>query len=124
MDQTVDDSRQHEFFEVIERLLANHDDCQLYTQFNQTAGCVTLPCRHMHNTIIHCESAAYATRKLSSIKNWGQTDCIRVGIRVWRLGLWLSVTFNLSRIVVMTHTHAKGKGQRSVDLKDRVETEW
>jgi len=43
-----DYSRQHEFFEVIECLLADHDDCQLYAQLNQTAGRVTLPRKQTH----------------------------------------------------------------------------
>ena len=41
-------SRQHELFEVIERLLADHDDSKLYTQLDQTAGRITLPCTHTY----------------------------------------------------------------------------
>ena len=34
----------------------------------------------------------------------------------------MTLTFNPRRAVVMTYSHAKVEGQRSVDSKDRVET--
>ena len=52
------------------------------------------------------------SRKLSSTKDRG-LGC--------RLGLGLNVTFNPRRAMVMTHPHAQD--QRSVSLKNRVETD-
>ena len=41
-------SRQHDFFEVVECLLADHDDSELYAQLNEASRRVTLPHTYMH----------------------------------------------------------------------------
>ena len=41
-------SRQHDFFEVVECLLADHDDSELYAQLNEASRRVTLPHTHTH----------------------------------------------------------------------------
>jgi len=50
---------------------------------------------------------------------WG----LWIEVRVWELGLGLTLTFNTMKAMVMTHTHVKDQGRRSVGSKDRVETD-
>ena len=54
-------------------------------------------------------------RKLSSIQEQGQTDCI--------LSLTCDLQFQSLQAMIVTHTHAKDEGQRSVGSKNRVETD-
>jgi len=47
-----------------------------------------------------------------------------LGLSGWlRVDLNLTLTDDLRQAMVMTHTHAKGQGQRSVGSEDRAETE-
>jgi len=58
-------------------------------------------------------TAVVKTSQLPSIEDWGQTY------------LFLVLTFRFDPLwaMVVTHTHAKDQGQRSVSSKDRVETD-
>jgi len=48
---------------------------------------------------------------------------VELGFGSWGLGRprHLTLTFNLTKAMVMSHKHAKSQGQRSVGSKDKVE---